>query len=74
MLNLQNHSQYNVYQSHHGYWGHARLWLFTSVSVRNGLVGPGLVVRINQVDIASSNRTLGSDDALNAHYEQLGWC
>ncbi|KAJ5849263.1 hypothetical protein N7534_007952 [Penicillium rubens] len=52
--------------------GHARLWLFTSVSVRNGLVGAGLVVRVNQVDIASSNRTVGSDDALNAHYVQLG--
>ena len=34
--------------------GHARLWLFTSVSVRNGLVGTGLVVRVNQVDIVSS--------------------
>ncbi|KAJ5283460.1 hypothetical protein N7505_001440 [Penicillium chrysogenum] len=52
--------------------GHARLWLFISVSVRNGLVGAGLVVRVNQVDIASSNRTVGSDDALNAHYAQLG--
>jgi hypothetical protein len=52
--------------------GHARLWLFTSVSVRNGLVGVGLVVRVNQVAIASSNRTVGSDDALNAHFAQLG--
>jgi hypothetical protein len=52
--------------------GHGRLWLFTSVSVRNGLVGTGLVVRVNQVDIASSNRTVGSDDTLNAHYAQLG--
>lgn len=52
--------------------GHARLWLFTSVSVRNGLVGTGLVVRVNEVDIASSNRTVGSDDALDAHYAQLG--
>jgi hypothetical protein len=51
--------------------GHARLWLFTSVSVRNGLVGTGMV-RVNQVDIASSSRTVGSDDALNAHYAQLG--
>jgi hypothetical protein len=52
--------------------GHARLWLFTSVSVRNGLVGAGLVVRVNQVDIVSSNRTVGTNDALNAHYAQLG--
>ncbi|KAJ5215587.1 uncharacterized protein N7498_001994 [Penicillium cinerascens] len=52
--------------------GHARLWLFTSVSVRNGLVGTGLVVRVNQVDIVASNRTVGNDDALNAHYAQLG--
>ncbi|KAJ5111625.1 hypothetical protein N7532_002160 [Penicillium argentinense] len=52
--------------------GHARLWLFTSVSVRNGLVGVGLIVRVNQVDIASSYRTVGNDDSLNAHYAQLG--
>ncbi|KAJ5904903.1 uncharacterized protein N7473_001819 [Penicillium subrubescens] len=52
--------------------GHARLWLLTSVSVRNGLVGTGLVVRVNQVDIVSSKRTVGNDDALNAHYAQLG--
>ncbi|KAJ5091031.1 hypothetical protein N7532_009715 [Penicillium argentinense] len=52
--------------------GHARLWLFTSVSVRNGLVGVGLIVRVNQVDIASSHRTVGNDDSLNAHYAQLG--
>ena len=52
--------------------GCARLWLFTSVSVRNGLVGTGLVVRVNQVDIATSTRTVGSDDVLNAHYAQLG--
>ncbi|KAJ5117672.1 hypothetical protein N7448_011304 [Penicillium atrosanguineum] len=52
--------------------GHARLWLFTSVSVRNGLVGTGLVVRVNQVDIVSSNRTVGTEDALNAHFAQLG--
>ena len=52
--------------------GHARLWLFTSVSVRNGLVGTGLVVRVNHVDIVLSNRTVGNDDALNAHYAQLG--
>mgnify|MGYP006988606076 FL=1 len=52
--------------------GHARLWLFTSASVRNGLVGTGLVVRVNQVDILSSKRTIGNDDALNAHYAQLG--
>ena len=52
--------------------GHARLWLFTSVSVRNGLVGTGLVVRVNQADIVSSNWTVGSEDALNAHFAQLG--
>jgi hypothetical protein len=52
--------------------GHARLWLFTSVSVRNGLVETGLVVRVNQVDIVSSHRTVGNDDSLNAHYAQLG--
>ncbi|KAJ5981906.1 hypothetical protein N7451_012006 [Penicillium sp. IBT 35674x] len=52
--------------------GHARLLLFTSVSVRNGLVGTGLVVRVNHVDIVSPNRTVGNDDALNAHYAQLG--
>ncbi|KAI2669422.1 hypothetical protein LCP963914a_9931 [Penicillium roqueforti] len=52
--------------------GRARLWLFTSVSVRNGLVGTGLVVRVSQVDVTSSSRTIGSDDALNAHYAQLG--
>ncbi|KAJ5215604.1 reverse transcriptase [Penicillium cinerascens] len=50
----------------------ARLWLYTSVSVRNGLVGTGLVVRVNQADIATSSRTVGSDDVLNAHYAQLG--
>jgi hypothetical protein len=50
----------------------ARLWLFTSVSVRNGLVGTGLVVRVNQFDITISSRTVGSDDVLNAHYAQLG--
>ena len=49
----------------------ARLWLFASVSVRNSLVGTGLVVRVNQVDTAPSNRMVGSDDALNAHYAQL---
>lgn len=47
--------------------GHTALWLFTSVSVRNGRVGTGLVVRINQVNIFSANRTV-SDDAFNAHY------
>ena len=52
--------------------GHARLWLFTSASVRNGLVGTGLVVRVNQVDIVSSNRTVGTEDALNAHFAQPG--
>jgi hypothetical protein len=52
--------------------GHARLLLFTSVSTRNGLVGTGLVVRVNQVDIVSSNRRVGDDDTLNAHYAQLG--
>ncbi|KAJ5240479.1 uncharacterized protein N7469_002070 [Penicillium citrinum] len=52
--------------------GHARLWLFTGVCVRNGLVGTGLVVRVNQIDIVSSNRTVGHDDSLNAHYAQLG--
>jgi hypothetical protein len=52
--------------------GHARLWLFTSVSIRNGLVGTGLVVRVDQVDIVSSHRTVGNDDSLNAHYAQLG--
>ena len=52
--------------------GHAHLWLFTSVSVRNGLVGTGLVVHVNQVDIVSSNRTVGTEDALNAHFAQLG--
>lgn len=50
----------------------ARLWLFTSVSVRNGFVRRGLVVRVNQVDIATSSHTVGSDDVLNAHYAQLG--
>lgn len=50
----------------------AHLWLFTSVSVRNGLVGTGLVVRVNQLYIATSNHTVGSDDVLNAHYAQLG--
>lgn len=48
--------------------GHARLWLFTSVSIRNGLI----VVRVDQVDIVSSHRTVGNDDSLNAHYAQLG--
>ncbi|KAJ5267935.1 hypothetical protein N7478_001488 [Penicillium angulare] len=52
--------------------GRACLWLFTSVSVRNGLVGTGLVVRVSQVDVTSSSRTVGSDDALNVHYAQLG--
>lgn len=52
--------------------GHARLWPFTSVSVRNSLVGTGLVVRVNQVGIVSSNQAVGHDDALNAHYTQLG--
>ncbi|KAI9036908.1 uncharacterized protein KD926_001223 [Aspergillus affinis] len=45
--------------------------LFTSVSVRNSLVGTGLVARVNQADIVSSNRTVGND-ALNAHFTQLG--
>ncbi|KAJ5283377.1 hypothetical protein N7505_001357 [Penicillium chrysogenum] len=36
--------------------GHARLWLFTSVSVRNDLVGTGLVVRVNQVDDGRQRR------------------
>jgi hypothetical protein len=44
--------------------GSARLWLYTSVSVRNGLVGTGLVVRVNQVNIAQSNRTVGDDETL----------
>ena len=52
--------------------GHAQLWLFTSVSVRNGLVGTGLLVRVNQIDIVSSHRTVGDDDTMNAHYAQLG--
>ena len=52
--------------------GHAHLWLFTSVSVRNGLVGMGLIARVNQIDIVSSYRTVGKDDSLNAHYAQLG--
>ena len=52
--------------------GRARLWMFTSVSVRNGLVGTGLVVRVNQIEIISSNRTVGTDDTLNAHFAQLG--
>jgi hypothetical protein len=52
--------------------GSARLWLFTSVSVRNGLVGTGLVVRVNQVNIALSNRTVGDDQTLNAHFAHLG--
>ncbi|KAJ5300187.1 hypothetical protein N7508_007430 [Penicillium antarcticum] len=60
----------NMHELHEA--SHARLWLFTSVSVRNGLVGTGLVVRVNQVDIVSSNRTVGNDDSLNAHYAQLG--
>jgi len=46
--------------------GHAYIWLFTSISVRNDLVGTGLVARV------PLNRTVGSDDALNAHYAQLG--
>ena len=49
----------------------ARLWLFTRVSVRNSLVGTGLVVRVNQVDIAISSWTVGSDGVLNAYYAQL---
>jgi hypothetical protein len=40
---------------------YASLWLFTGVSVANGLVGTGLVVRVNQVDIVSSNRTVEPD-------------
>ncbi|KAJ5751270.1 hypothetical protein N7533_008298 [Penicillium manginii] len=52
--------------------GHARFWLFTSVSVRSSLVGTGLGVRVNQVDIVSSNGAAGSDDTLNAHYAQVG--
>ncbi|KAJ5642743.1 hypothetical protein N7490_006743 [Penicillium lividum] len=48
--------------------GRARLWLFASVSVRNRLVGIGLVVRVSQVDVTLSSRMVGSDDALNAHY------
>ena len=52
--------------------GHAHVWLFTSVSVRNGRVGTGLVVHVNQVDIVSSNRTVGTEDALNAHFAHLG--
>lgn len=52
--------------------GRAHIWLLTSVSVRNGLIGTGLVVRVNQVDIVSSNRTVGKDNTLNAHYVQLG--
>ncbi|KAJ5085459.1 hypothetical protein N7532_010230 [Penicillium argentinense] len=60
----------NMHELHEA--GHARRWLFTRVSVRNGLVGAELVVRVNQVDIVSSNRTVGTDDALNAHCAQLG--
>lgn len=56
----------NMHELHEA--GHARLWLFTSVSVRNGLVGTALVVRVNQVDIVSSKRTIGTEDALNAHF------
>jgi hypothetical protein len=52
--------------------GRARLFIYTGVSVRNGLVGTGLLVRVNQVNIVSSSRTVGSDDALNAHYSHLG--
>lgn len=48
--------------------GYARLWLFTGVSVRNSLVGVGLVVRVNKVDIVPLNRPVGDDDALYAHY------
>ncbi|KAJ5318532.1 hypothetical protein N7476_004952 [Penicillium atrosanguineum] len=51
---------------------HTRLWLLTSVSIRNGLVETGLVVRVNQVDIVSSKRTVSNDNVLNAHYAQLG--
>lgn len=60
----------NIHELHEA--GHARLWLFTSVSIRNSLVGTGLVVRVNQVNIVSSHRTVGNDDSLNAHYAQLG--
>jgi hypothetical protein len=48
------------------------LWLVTNINVRNGLVGIRLVVCVKQVDIFSSKGTVGNDDALNAHYAQLG--
>lgn len=39
----------------------AHLRLLTSVSVRNGLIRTGLVVRDNHVDIASSSRAVGDN-------------
>lgn len=60
----------NMHELHEA--GHACLWVFTSVSIRNGLVGTGLLVRVNQVNIVSSHRTIGDDDTLNTHYAQLG--
>ncbi|KAJ6100329.1 hypothetical protein N7467_001864 [Penicillium canescens] len=44
----------------------AQFWLFTGVSVRNGLVGTGLVIGVNQNNIAMSHQPVGKDDALNA--------
>lgn len=60
----------NTHEVHEA--GHACLLVFTSVSVRKGLVGTGFLVRINLVNIVSSHRTIGDDDTLNAHYAQLG--
>jgi hypothetical protein len=48
--------------------GHACLWVFTSVSVRNGLVGVSLVVKVNQVNIILTGWMVGSKDVLNTCY------
>jgi hypothetical protein len=45
--------------------GQAQFWLFTGVSVRNGLVGTGLVIGVNQNNIAMSHQPVGEDAALN---------
>jgi hypothetical protein len=50
----------------------AHLRIFTHVSIRDGIVGGGLVVRVNQTNIVSAGRIIASEDALNAYYAQLG--
>lgn len=50
----------------------AHLSMFISISFRHGLVGTGLLVRVNQVDIFSSYRMVRDDETLNPHYAQLG--